>query len=82
MGRLSPVNIDIQNPSKTNAFKDFIVNSILNSIEQENYLAAIEYKKIAQNTWPDEFGKTSDDFDNDVILLLVCQQKRLRYPSK
>ncbi len=79
MGRLSPINVE--QPTKTNNFKDLVVNTILDSIKQSNYLVAIEYQKIAQNNWPDEFGK-SDEIDFDVILLLVCQNNRIKYPSK
>ena len=79
MGRLSPINVET--PTKTNNFKTLVVNTILDSVKQSNYLAAIEYQKIAQNNWPDEFGK-SEEIDFDVILLLVCQNKRNSYPSK
>jgi hypothetical protein len=78
MGRLSPVNVEP--PTKTNNYKDLVVNTILDSIKQSNYLAAIEYQKIAQNNWPDEFGK-SEEVDFDVILLLICQNRRINYPS-
>ena len=78
MGRLSPVNVEP--PTKTNNFKELVVNTILNSIKQSNYLAAIEYQKIAQINWPDEFGK-SEEVDFDVILLLICQNRRINYPS-
>jgi hypothetical protein len=55
---------------------------ILESIKQENYVSAIEYYKTAQKHWPNEFARTSnDEFDVDVILLLYCENTRLKYSS-
>jgi hypothetical protein len=83
-GRLSPLTVDV--PESTAAqqqcsYKDLILNSAVNSVKQGNYLAAIEYQKMAQKNWPNEFGRLSEN-DFDTILLVVCQQKRNEYPSK
>jgi hypothetical protein len=84
-GRLSPLNMDVLVQSKSQHqhcnYKDLILNTIIDSVKQSNYLSAIEYQKITQQTWPNEFGRLNEN-DFDTILLVVCLQKRNEYPSE
>jgi hypothetical protein len=78
-GRLSP-NL-MENVPITNNCKNLITNAIIKAINQSNFALAIEYQKIGQKNWPDDFGKLEES-DFDMILLIYCQNKRTKFPSK
>ncbi|RNA31261.1 furry -like protein [Brachionus plicatilis] len=88
-GRLSPMfPVDLEKTlhAKSPSFKTILPNSkemivywILEAIRQENYTQTIEFFKIAQKNWPNDFNR-SNNSDNDIefdsILVLVCEQAR------
>lgn len=64
--------------------KELFIWSILESIKQEMFTSAIEYFKLAQKHWPNDFNKTNqtpNEFDFDLILVLNCEQARQKYSS-
>lgn len=93
-GRLSPMfPVDLEKTlfTKSMPFKTILPNSqeiivyfILEAIKQENYTQAIEYFKIAQKNWPNDFNKSShtdNELEFDSILILVCEQARQKNSS-
>lgn len=85
-GRISPmIPINLEQHSLFNSnSKEFFIYLILESIKQENYVSAIDYYKMAQKHWPNDFARSNQHVDHielDVILLLVCEETRMKYSS-
>ncbi|CAF0877343.1 unnamed protein product [Brachionus calyciflorus] len=93
-GRLSPmfpVNLEDTLFNKSPSFKTILPNSkemliywILESIKQENYTQALEYYKIAQKNWPNDFNKNTqsvNELNFDLILVLACELARQTYSN-